>query len=52
MYYCATVWGTNSLNSIQSLCSAQKKAIRATDSEYRNYFYDKEKLAFSHKSHL
>ena len=43
LYYCTTVWGTKSLNSIQSLFSAQKKAIRATDSEYHNYFYDKEK---------
>ena len=40
LYYCTTVWGTKSLNSIQSLFSAQKKAIRATDSEYHNYFYD------------
>ena len=35
MHYC--------LNSIPSLLSAQKKFIRATDSEYHNYFYDKQK---------
>ena len=41
LYYCACVWGTKSFNSIKSLFSAQKKAIRATDVLYHNYFYDK-----------
>ena len=41
LYYCATVWGTGSLNSIQSVFSAQKKGIRAADYKFHQYFYDK-----------
>ena len=46
LYHCATVWGTKSLNSTQSLFSAQKKVIRATNTEFNNYFYDKKNLNF------
>ena len=42
LYYCATVWGTRSLNSIKSLFSAQKKAIRASDIQFHNRRYNKE----------
>ncbi len=42
LYYCAAIWGTKSLNTVQSLFSSQKKAIRATDTEYHNYYYDKD----------
>ena len=44
LYYCACVWGTKSFNAIKSLFSAQKKAIRATDLKYHNYFYDKKRI--------
>ena len=45
LYYCCTVWGTrslNSLNSIKRVFSAQKKGIRAADNQYHRYFYDKD----------
>ena len=42
LYFCATVWGTRSLNSIKSLFSAQKKGIRAADNNFHNYRYNKE----------
>ena len=42
LYYCATVWGTGSLNSIKSLFSAQKKAVRAADNHFHNYRYNKD----------
>ena len=42
LYYCATVWGTGTLNSIKSLFSAQKKAVRAADNHFHNYRYNKE----------
>ena len=44
LYYCCTVWGTrslNSLNSVKRVFSAQKKGIRAADNQYHRYFYDK-----------
>ena len=41
LYYCATVWGTGSLNSIQRVFSAQKKGIRAADYKFHCYFYDR-----------
>ena len=39
--YCSTVWGLKSNNSLNALFRAQKKAIRATDEKFQNYFYDK-----------
>ena len=45
LYYCCTVWGTrslNSLNSVKRVFSAQKKGIRAADNQYHRYFYDKD----------
>ena len=42
LYYCATVWGTRSLNSISKVFSAQKKGIRAADNKYHAYRYNKE----------
>ena len=39
--YCSTVWGLKSNNSLNALFRAQKKAIRATDDKFQNYFYDK-----------
>ena len=42
LYYCATVWGTGSLNSIKKIFSAQKKGIRAADSQFHQYKYDKD----------
>ena len=39
--YCSTVWGLRSKNSLSALFRAQKKAIRATDYKFQNYFYDK-----------
>ena len=42
LYYCATIWGTRSLNSIQQVFSAQKKGIRAADTEFHRYRYDKD----------
>lgn len=39
--YCSAVWGLQSRNSINGLFSAQKKAIRAADNKFHNYFYDK-----------
>ena len=41
LYYCSTVWGLKSKNSLNALFAAQKKAIRATDNKFHNYFYDK-----------
>ena len=41
LYYCATIWGTRSLNSINKVFSAQKKGIRAADTEFHRYRYDK-----------
>ena len=44
LYYCATVWGTRSLNSISKVFSSQKKGIRcrAADSTYHTYKYNKD----------
>ena len=42
LYYCATIWGTRSLNSIKQVFSAQKKGIRAADTEFHRYKYDKD----------
>ena len=42
LYYCCTVWGTRSLNSVKRVFSAQKKGIRAADNQYHRYFYDKD----------
>ena len=42
LYYCATIWGVGSKSSIDRLFSAQKKGIRATDSQFHNYRYDKD----------
>ena len=42
LYYCTTVWGLGSLNSIKILFSAQKKAIRITDPSFNNYYYNRE----------
>ena len=41
LHYCSTVWGLQSKNALSALFSAQKKAIRATDNKFHNYFYDK-----------
>ncbi|MCP4489717.1 MAG: reverse transcriptase family protein, partial [Gammaproteobacteria bacterium] len=42
VYYCSPVWGTGSYNSIKSLFSAQKKGIRAANSDFQNYRYNKD----------
>ena len=42
LYYCATVWGTRSLNSISRVFTAQKKGIRAADNRYHLYKFDKD----------
>ena len=42
LYYCATVWGTRSLNSIKTVFSAQKKGIRAADNQFHQYKYNKD----------
>ena len=39
--YCSVVWGLQSQNSLTALFAAQKKAIRTTDNQFHNYFYDK-----------
>ena len=39
--YCSSVWGLGSKNSTAKLFIAQKKATRALDNNYNNYFYDK-----------
>ena len=40
--YCSSVWGLGSKNSISKLFISQKKAIRAIDNKFNNYFYNKE----------
>ena len=40
--YCSSVWGLGSHNSTSKLFSSQKKAIRAMENKYNNYFYDKD----------
>ena len=40
--YCSSVWGLKSKNSVEKLFRVQKKAIRAIENRYNNYFYNKE----------
>ena len=42
--YCSSVWGLGSHNSISKLFASQKKAIRAIENKYNNYFYDKDTM--------
>ena len=43
--YCSSVWGLGSHNSISKLFVSQKKAVRAIENKYNNYFYDKDTMA-------
>ena len=40
--YCSSVWGLRSKNSVEPLFRAQKKAVRAIENRFNNYFYNKE----------
>ena len=40
--YCSIVWGFGTKNSISKLFVGQKKAIRAIENKYNNYFYNKD----------
>jgi len=42
LYFCPSIWGLGSQNSLSRIFSAQKKAIRAISPGYVNYFYNKE----------
>ena len=39
--YCSSVWGLGSKNSTLKLFVGQKKAIRAIENKFNNYFYNK-----------
>ena len=40
--YCSNVWGLGSKSSINKIFTAQKKAVRAIENNFNNYFYNKE----------
>lgn len=40
--YCSNVWGLGSKASINKIFTAQKKAVRAVECNYTNYFYNSE----------
>ena len=40
--YCSTVWGLKSKHSVEKVFRVQKKAIRAIENRFNNFFYNKE----------
>ena len=51
--YCSSVWGLGSKASLNQIFVAQKKAIRAIENGFVNYFYDKKTGKMpSHTKHI